>query len=140
MKRTIVLAAVVIGLALASVAMPQETLQETFASGATFNGTLTFLPDYSNLTAVSGFLSGGAYGNDYINWIWNPTVNFAAAGGYVPNYGGNFLMDGTTCGIQCGTYTYFITLTWDFSAAPNLLVATPGRPPVCLRRKQRELC
>ena len=124
MKRTIVLAVVVMGLALASVAMPQETLQETFASGATFNGTLTFIPDYSNLTAVSGFLSGGGYGNDYINWIWNPTVNFASSDG--PQYGGNFLMDGTTCGIGCGMYTYFITITWDFSAAPNLVLASPG--------------
>jgi len=107
-----------------AVPMPTLTLNETFASGATFSGTLTFLSDYSNLTAVSGYLNGGPYGHDYINWIWNPTVNFASS--YGPQYGGNFLMDGTTCGNGCGNYTYFITLTWDFSAAPNLVVATPG--------------
>ncbi len=113
-------------MALASFAvpLPTETLNETFASGATFTGTLTFLSDYSNLTAVTGTLSGGPYGTDSINWIWDPTINFAS--GFGPQYGGNFLMDGTTCGNQCGSYTNFITITWDFSAAPNLTLQSPG--------------
>ena len=126
MKKIALLVVLLFCMAAASYAvpMPTLTLNETFASGATFSGTLTFLSDYSNLTAVSGYLNGGPYGHDYINWIWNPTVNFASS--YGPQYGGNFLMDGTTCGNGCGNYTYFITLTWDFSAAPNLVVATPG--------------
>ncbi len=128
MKKIALLVVLVLSMALASYAVPLPTLNlnETFASGATFTGTLTFLSDYSNLTAVTGTLSGGPYGTDSINWIWDPTINYAAAGGYTPNFGGNFLMDGTTCGNECGTYTYFITLTWDYSGAPNLLVATPG--------------
>ncbi len=128
MKKILLLVTLVCSLALVSYATPLPTLNlnETFASGATFSGTLTFLSDYSNLTAVTGTLSGGPYGTDPISWIWNPGVNFAAAGGYTPNFGGNFLMDGTTCGVQCGSYSYFVTITWDYSAAPNLLVATPG--------------
>ena len=126
MKRLALLVTVVLSMALASSATPLPTLSlnETFASGATFTGTITFLSDYSNMTAVTGVLSGGPYGTDSINWIWNQSVNFASS--YGPQYGGNFLMDGTTCGNGCGVYTNFITITWDFSAAPNLVVSTPG--------------
>ena len=124
MKRALALAVVILSLALVSFAAPTETLNETFASGATFTGTLTFLPDYSNLTAVSGWLTGGPYGNDYINWIWDPTFNYAS--GFGAQYGGNYLMDGTTCGNECGSFTYFIAITWDFSAAPNLVLSSPG--------------
>ena len=120
MKRVFASVAVVLCLALVSYAAPVQTLNETFASGATFTGTLTFLPDYSNLTAVDGWLTGGPYGNDHINWIWNPGANFAS--GYGPQYGGNFLMDG----VANTSWQYFITITWDFSNAPNLVLATPG--------------
>ncbi len=124
MKKIALLVTLVLCMALASYAAPMQTLNETFASGATFTGTLTFLSDYSNLTAVTGVLSGGPYGTDSINWIWDQTVNYAS--GFGPQYGGNYLMDGTTCGNECGSYAYFITLTWDFSAAPNLTLASPG--------------
>jgi hypothetical protein len=99
------------------------TVHETFASGAAFDGTVTFLPDFSNVTAVDGYLTGGGYGNDHINWIWDAD-NYASTFG--PQYGGNFLMDGTTCGSECGSWQYFITFTWDFSGAPQLVIATPN--------------
>jgi PEP-CTERM motif len=124
MKRALCTSILILGLAAAGRAANVETLNEVFASGATFNGQLTFTNDYSNLTAVNGLLTGGGYGSDSINWIWDQTINFASS--YGAQYGGNFLMDGTTCGNECGTWTYFITLTWDFSGAPNLLIATPG--------------
>jgi hypothetical protein len=93
---------------------------ETFQSGATFSGELTFTADWSSLTAVNGLLSGGGYGSDPISWIWEPGVNFAAAYGYGPYYGGNFLMDGSSL-----SYTYFVTITWDYQSAPALtLVGT----------------
>jgi hypothetical protein len=97
-------------------------LDESFASGATFSGDLTFNADYSNLVAVNGLLQGGTYGSDSINRIWDLNYNFAALGGYGPNMGGNFLMDSR----PGGGFNYFITLTWDFSNASNLLVVTPG--------------
>ncbi|MGA9568304.1 MAG: hypothetical protein WBS19_22470, partial [Candidatus Korobacteraceae bacterium] len=75
MKKIALLVVLVLSMALASYAVPLPTLNlnETFASGGTFTGTLTFLSDYSNLTAVTGVLSGGPYGSDSINWIWDPT-------------------------------------------------------------------
>jgi hypothetical protein len=124
MKQLAILVILGLSLALTASAANVLDLQETFASGATFNGTVTFTSDYSNVTAVDGYLVGGPYGDDYINWIWDPTRDWASSFG--PEYGGNFLMDGTTCGNGCGDYTYWITLTWDFSAAPDLVLASPG--------------
>jgi PEP-CTERM motif len=126
MKKLALLVVLVFSFALASYATPLPTLglTETFQSGATFNGTVTFLSDYSNLVAVSGVLSGGSWATQSINWIWDQTVNYASSFG--PQYGGNFLMSGTTCGNECGSYQDFITITWDFSSAPNIVLASPG--------------
>ena len=124
MRNVLFASVLAFGLAFVGRADVPLTVNETFASGATFEGQVTFLNDYSNLTAVNGTLAGGIYGSDHINWIWDPTINFASSFG--PQYGGNYLMDGTTCGNECGTYTNFIMITWDFSAAPNLTFASPG--------------
>ena len=125
MKKLFFLSILILGLALSGSAASVQTIQETFQSGAVFNGSITFTDDFSNLTAVDGWLTGGPYGSDHITWLWNdPTVDVAASLG--PQYGENFLMDGTTCGFRCGSYTYFIELTWDFSGAPNIVIATPG--------------
>jgi hypothetical protein len=96
-----------------------ETVTETFASGAVFNGSVTFLDDYSNVSAVDGWLTGGPYGSDHINWIWNPSTNFASSFG--PQYGGNYLVDRTPANWQ-----YFVAITWDFTNAPNLVFSSPG--------------
>lgn len=101
-----------------------ENIHEDFLSGAHFNGTVSFLDDFNNVTGVDGFLTGGPYGNDHIDWIWDPTFNFAASFG--SQFGGNFLMDGTTCGSMCGSWQYFITFTWDRSNAPSIALATPS--------------
>lgn len=47
-------------------------LDETFESGASFSGYLTFNDDSTNLLAVNGVLSGGDYGTDnIISWVYN---------------------------------------------------------------------
>jgi len=101
-----------------------ENVHLDFQSGAQFKGVVSFLDDFSNVDGVNGFLTGAGYGNDFINWIWAPSMNFAAPFG--PQYGGNFLMDGTSCGEFCGSYTYFITFSWDRSNAPSIVPASPG--------------
>ncbi len=127
MRNVLFASVLAFGLAFAGRADVALTVNETFASGATFEGQVTFLNDYSNVTAVDGTLAGGIYGSDHINWIWDPTINWAQSFGHFgPQYGGNFLMDGTTCGNECGSWSYFVTFTWDFSAAPNLVFASPG--------------
>jgi len=74
---------------------------------------------------VNGVLSGGTYGVDPITWVWWPGGNYAS--GFGPQYGGNQIMDGIGINYSShGTLTNFITLTWDFSGAPNLVLATPG--------------
>jgi hypothetical protein len=127
MRNVLFASVLAFGLAFVGRADVPLTVNETFASGATFAGQVTFLNDYSNVTAVDGVLSGGPYGTDPITWVWDPTINWANFSSFFgPQYGGNFLMDGTTCGNECGSYTYWVTFTWDFSAAPNLVLASPG--------------
>src|SRR5262245_17679744 len=46
------------------------TLHEDFASGAQFNGVLTFSNTYNALLDVNGVLSGGSYGTQNITWTW----------------------------------------------------------------------
>lgn len=118
MKKSLIAASLLIGVALNSNASIVKQVNSTYLSGATFNGQVTFLDDLSNVTAVDGYLTGGAYGNDHINWIWSSS-NFASSFG--SQYGGNFLMDGIQSGWQ-----YFITFTWDHSDPNNLQFATPA--------------
>ena len=120
MKRFLVLAVLLVAVALPGTAGVVLYVQETFESGATFNGLVTFTDNYSNVTAVDGWLVGGSYGNDHLTWIWDPSANWASSFG--PSYGGNFLMDGT----NDTDYNYWVTFTWDFSGAPNLVFASPG--------------
>jgi hypothetical protein len=97
-----------------------QTVQETFQSGAVFSGTVTFTDNFSNVTAVDGWLTGGGYGTDHISWIYSPVSTYAASFG--AQYGENFLMDGTP-GLG---YNNFIEFTWDFSNPLNLVIATPA--------------
>jgi hypothetical protein len=123
MKTTMTVGALLLLSALSCTAGVVTSVTETFASGAKFTGLVTFLDDYSNVSAVDGWLTGGTYGNDYISWIWDPSPAGNYASGFGPQYGGNFLMDGPADGSNS---VYLITFTWDFSNAPNLVLASPG--------------
>jgi hypothetical protein len=86
-------------------------LQETFASGASFDGTLTFSDNYDTLLDVAGTLSGGSYGSVDINWAWWVGTGQNAT---AVNLDGNaatyedWLMDGTAG----GGYSNFIGISW----------------------------
>jgi hypothetical protein len=97
-------------------------LNETFKSGATFPGTLTFAPtsDYTELTAVNGVLSGGSYVTEDFKWIHDSTSNTAVA--YGSQYGGTYLMDGS----NPYTDTDLIALTWEVSTGPTLVLVSPS--------------
>lgn len=101
----------------------------SFESGATFSGTLTFLDDFSNVTAVSGVLQGGSIAAPtQLTWIWWESMNGEAdAGG--PGYAHNFLMDGERLGPgdYNGTWSNFISLNWNYSDPSNIVVTPlPG--------------
>jgi hypothetical protein len=110
--KTTLLAVGLCGMAIGVNAGINMHLVETFESGAVFSGNVTFTDSGDNLTAVDGYLTGDRYGSQHMTWIWNPSINWA--GGYP--YGGNFLANGTSP----SDYTYFICITWDYSAAPVL--------------------
>jgi hypothetical protein len=94
-------------------------IDETFASGATVVGTVTAADNYSAFTAVDATLSGGGYGTDHLNWIWDPSTNFNNNGGSVY---GNFLMDGSIS----GGYTYFDTISINYSNPSHPVFDTTG--------------
>ena len=89
----------------------------TFASGATFEGTVTFADDFSSYSAVDGQLFGyqnGVYtgvGSTPINWVWT-TGNWSTGS----NNFSNWLMGP---GPQ-PTYDTYIQLAYNYADPANL--------------------
>ncbi len=102
-----------------------STVEMTFASGATFDGTITFSSGAESIVAVTGMLTGYeygtygyvGYGSDSINWVWDNN-NYSSG---VSNYS-NFLMDGPGNAYFGGNggYTNWIQFAYNYSAAPVL--------------------
>ncbi len=87
-------------------------VQETFASGAVFNGNVNFANDYKHVLGVDGYLTGGGYGNQHINWIWwadSSQSNGATSAS-------NFLMGNGA----------FLSFSWDWASAPSLTLSKAG--------------
>ena len=91
-----------------------EAVNMTFQSGATFSGDVTFANDFSSYNAVTGTLSGGPYGTDSINWVWDAN-NYSTG----PNNFSNFLMDGSGAN-EVGSWSNFIQFAYNYSGAPTL--------------------
>jgi hypothetical protein len=121
MKKTlfaIVGSAALLNFSAASAAI-DTTLHLDFASGATFDGVLTFSDTFDALIDVQGTLTGGSYGTSNINWAWwvgrganNVAVNYDGVSGTYEDW----LMDGT----PDGGYANFIGISWYFPAAGAL--------------------
>ncbi|HEX9023926.1 MAG TPA: PEP-CTERM sorting domain-containing protein [Geobacteraceae bacterium] len=99
-------------------------LNETFQSGATFSGTLTFNNSLTDLLSVSGTLSGAGYGVDPISWVWwSPG---GVGGTSLPingsNIYANFLMDGT----PPGQFQHFIEIDWVGGGSSLILDSSLG--------------
>jgi hypothetical protein len=78
---------------------------ETFQSGAVFNGKVTFADNtYSQAIGVSGVLQGGIWGTQILSWAWSAGSNFASGDNY-----GTFLMNGT----NYSDYSIWNTFTID---------------------------
>jgi hypothetical protein len=92
-----------------------DSVTMTFASGASFNGTVTFSSVDNTLTGVNGVLSGyldGAVGpgagSDPITWVYAPGLNLASD----PNFS-NFLMD--TASLTSFFFLNWIEFTYTFT-------------------------
>jgi hypothetical protein len=111
-------------------------INETFASGATFTGTVTMTDGFGYATDVTGTLTDYQYGlgftgtgSDLIDWIWDPGTNFDTNS---PTTFGTFLMDGPVNNYSA--YDNFITFDFDYANAnhivfdigSNILSATNG--------------
>ncbi len=100
-------------------------LNETFASGATFSGTLTFDNGFNNLLDVDGTLSGGPYGSIPITWAW--ALGDSSAPSFITADGkSDWMMDGTPA-----SYNYYIELDWTPGANGLVLnnTSNTGSPP-----------
>jgi hypothetical protein len=72
-----------------------EHVQETLASGATFEGNLTFADDFSRLLGADGTLRGGAYADDHLTWNWRAAIGVKGANSTdVDGVRNDWLMDG----------------------------------------------
>ena len=125
-KTVLAAATLAVACALPSIARADlaEQVDMSFASGATFSGVVTIADDFSHFTGVNGTLSGGGYGTDAINWVWDYT-NYSTGS----NNLSNFLMDGDgTPGADAantGHYAYFVQLAVN-GADPSHLSFTSG--------------
>jgi hypothetical protein len=100
-------------------------VNEAFASGATFTGTVTMTDGFGYATVVDGTLTGYQYGTEYVgagsdltDWIWYPGTNFDTNSATTF---GTFLMDGPVN----GAYSNFITFDLNY-ANPNHIVFDVG--------------
>jgi hypothetical protein len=96
------------GIAAASV----YSVNETYASGAVFNGTLTFQAD-GQLVSGNGTLTGAGYNNDF-GWIFNGSPTFGISQG--ANQGYTWLVDNTS---QLG-----ILVDWNYANPSQLAFIT----------------
>lgn len=116
-KTILAAATLAVACALPSIARADhvEQVDMSFASGATFSGVVTIADDFSQFTGVNGTLTGGGYGTDAINWIWDD-INYSTGS----NNLSNFLMDGTGTPGVGGSYAWFVQLAVNYSNPSNL--------------------
>lgn len=129
---SVVLAIVGLGTSTLAKADNVDNVNLTFASGATFAGTVTFANDYSHITGVNGILNGYQFGltgyqgsgSDPITWVW-ATVD--QSGVNTPGVFGTWLLDGHGP-IVTSAFSNFIGFSYDYTNAPSLVFANV--PPI----------
>ena len=87
-----------------------ETVQLDFASGAQWNGTITFNDGHEGMIDTDGYLTGGTYGfNEHFNWTW-----WFGTGQTNPrdSNGDGHLNDWLMNGTDGGGYSMYIGLSW----------------------------
>lgn len=95
-------------------------VHEEFASGAVYNGDLTFADDYSRLISANGALSGTGYGVPLaMNFIWSggvvPGTNQTDVNGRLNDW----LVDGND-----PNYTTTMGIVWEYPSAQLVLDIT----------------
>jgi hypothetical protein len=99
-------------------------LHEQFASGAVYNGDLTFADDYSGLISSHGALSGTGYGVPLaMNFTWSegvlPGTNQTNMSGRLNDW----LVDGPN-----DNFTTTIGIVWQYPSAQLVLDLTASNP------------
>lgn len=94
-------------------------VHEQFASGAVYNGDLTFADDYSRLMSANGALSGTGYGVPLaMNFVWSGGVVAATNQTDVPGRLNDWLADGSA------VFTTSIGIVWQYPSAQLVLDLT----------------
>jgi hypothetical protein len=92
-----------------------ETVQLDFASGAQYNGTITYNDNYNGMTDTNGYLDGGSYDNIFFSWTWrenDSSEDYPNPGdwnddGYLDDW---LMRDGESVNDSTNLY---ISLSWD---------------------------
>ena len=114
-KLAILLGAAALAMSAPASANIDQHVHMTFESGGVFDGTVTFLDDFSAYVGVNGTLTGGSNGYDSVmSWVYDNT-NYSLVSGSFANY----LMDGTP-----SEYENNIHLAYNYLAAPTLSFAS----------------
>jgi hypothetical protein len=101
-------AVLALGCGTASAGVITRHIHEVMQSGATFDGDVTFEDQYTAILGVDGYLAGGAYGNDHINWNWNTYDDQRNAMG-IPGKLSDWLVDGVA---NTDNYYNFLGIAW----------------------------
>ena len=112
--RTIIAALLLITPFVASAVPIVENVQLDFASGAQWNGTISFNEGYEGMIDTDGYLAGGIHGYDeYFHWTW-----WLGTGQTNPqdSNGDGYLNDWLMNGTDGGGYSMYIGLSWEDDA------------------------
>ena len=99
----------------------QIHLTERYASGAVFDGILTFTDGLAGLSGVAGTLTGSQYGSISMNYTWNVYGNGGPAGINHDNNSTTF--EDWLMPYQSGSPFPIIGISWVPAANPELILA-----------------
>jgi hypothetical protein len=113
-------ALILLGASASAFASHTVYVQETFASGAAFNGSLTFSDNYLALLSGTGTLSGGVYGSILLNQTYYGGLpsDSPVAGAT----GNDFLLDGPPSGNFGTDYHNYLGFVWKVSGGDLMLL------------------
>ena len=93
-----------------------EYVELEFASGAIWQGTITFNDGYEGMLDANGWLTGGSHGfNEFVSWTWwDGTGQSNPADWNVDGWYEDWLMNGNE---GVGDYTVYLGLSWSASVS-----------------------
>jgi hypothetical protein len=119
-KTLAVSALILLGVSTSAYASHTVYVQESFGSGAAFNGSLTFSDNYLALLGGTGTLSGGVYGSILLNHTYYGGLPSDSP--VTGATGNDFLLDGPAGGNFGTDYHNYLGFVWKLSGGDLVLL------------------